>query len=164
MSFFSGSMTDKLKLSYYWETKMINQRIEQLKADFNRFTEWEGRYKHLIDLGKKMPAMPEALKTEENKVKGCQSQVWLHAELVGDKVHFCADSDASIVKGIVALLVSVYSDSTPDEILATKPTFLEDIGLREHLSMSRANGLTSMVKQISFYAMAFKAKLQMSKQ
>jgi cysteine desulfuration protein SufE len=96
-------------------------------------------------------------------VKGCQSQVWLHAELAGDRVHFSADSDASIVKGIVALLVYVYSDSTPDEILMTKPTFLEDIGLREHLSMSRANGLTSMVKQISFYAMAFKAKLQMSK-
>ena len=105
--------------------------------------------------------MDEAFKTEDNKIKGCQSQVWLHAELVGDKIHFSADSDASIVKGIVALLVFVYSDSTPDEILMTKPTILEDIGLREHLSMSRANGLTSMVKQISFYAMAFKAKLLM---
>lgn len=140
---------------------MINQRIEKLKSDFKNFGEWEARYKHLIDLGKKMPPMKEEFKTEENKVKGCQSQVWLHAELIGDKVHFSADSDASIVKGIVALLVFVYSDSTPDEILMTKPTFLEDIGLREHLSMSRANGLTSMVKQISFYAMAFKAKLQM---
>ncbi|MBC7537984.1 MAG: SufE family protein [Bacteriovorax sp.] len=140
---------------------MINQRIEKLKSDFKNFGEWEARYKHLIDLGKKMPPMKEEFKTEENKVKGCQSQVWLHAELIGDKVHFSADSDASIVKGIVALLVFVYSGSTPDEILMTKPTFLEDIGLREHLSMSRANGLTSMVKQISFYAMAFKAKLQM---
>jgi cysteine desulfuration protein SufE len=141
---------------------MINQRIEKLKTDFKNFGEWEARYKHLIELGKKMPPMNEEFKTEDNKVKGCQSQVWLHAELIGDKVHFSADSDASIVKGIVALLVYVYSDSTPDEILMTKPTFLEDIGLREHLSMSRANGLTSMVKQISFYAMAFKAKLQMS--
>jgi cysteine desulfuration protein SufE len=141
--------------------KMINERILKLKNDFNNFGEWEARYKHLIDLGKKMPAMNEEYKTEENKIKGCQSQVWLHAELVGNKILFSADSDASIVKGIVALLVFVYSDSTPDEVLMTKPTFLEDIGLREHLSMSRANGLTAMVKQISFYAMAFKAKLQM---
>lgn len=140
---------------------MINERIEKIKKDFQSFGEWEDRYKHLIALGKMMPAMKEELKTEDNKVKGCQSQVWLSAELVGPKVIFSADSDASIVKGIVALLVYVYSESTPDEILATRPTFLEDIGLREHLSMSRANGLTSMVKQISFYAMAFKAKLQM---
>jgi cysteine desulfuration protein SufE len=144
---------------------MINQRIEEritmLKSDFKNFGEWEARYKHLIELGKKMPPMKEEFKTEDNKVKGCQSQVWLHAELVDGKVHFSADSDASIVKGIVALLVFVYSDSTPDEILMTKPTFLEDIGLREHLSMSRANGLSSMLKQISFYAMAFKAKQQM---
>lgn len=143
---------------------MINQRILKLKNDFKSFSEWEARYKHLIELGKKMPPMKEEFKTEENKVKGCQSQVWLHAELIGDRVHFSADSDASIVKGIVALLVYVYSDSTPDQILMTKPTFLEDIGLREHLSMSRANGLSAMVKQISFYAMAFKAKLQMSNQ
>jgi len=140
---------------------MINERILKLKNDFSNFGEWEARYKHLIDLGKKMPAMNEEYKTEENKIKGCQSQVWLHAELVGNKILFSADSDASIVKGIVALLVFIYSDSTPDEVLMTKPTFLEDIGLREHLSMSRANGLTAMVKQISFYAMAFKAKLQM---
>lgn len=140
---------------------MINQRIEKLKDDFKNFGEWEARYKYLIELGKKMPGMKEELKTEENKVKGCQSQVWLHAELIGDKIHFSADSDASIVKGIVALLVYVYSDSTPEEILMTRPVFLEEIGLREHLSMSRANGLTSMVKQISFYAMAFRAKLQM---
>lgn len=142
---------------------MINQRIQKLEQDFKSFSEWEARYKHLIELGKKMPPMKEEYKTEENKIRGCQSQVWLHAELVGDKVHFTADSDASIVKGIVALLVYVYSNSTPDEILMTKPLFLEEIGLREHLSMSRANGLTSMVKQISFYAMAFKAKLQMQK-
>ncbi len=142
---------------------MINDRIEKIKQDFARFSEWEGRYKHLIELGKQMPAMNEDYRTEANKVKGCQSQVWLGARLDGDKIIFEADSDASIVKGIVALLVFVYSGSTPDEILVTKPTFLEDIGLREHLSMSRANGLTSMMKQISFYAMAFKAKLQMNK-
>ena len=142
---------------------MINERILKLKDDFKSFGEWEARYKHLIEIGKKLEPMNEEFKNSDNIVKGCQSQVWLHADLIGDKVHFSADSDASIVKGIVALLVYVYSDATPDEILMTKPTFLEDIGLREHLSMSRANGLTSMVKQISFYAMAFKAKLQMSK-
>lgn len=139
---------------------MINQRIEKIKKDFNVFTEWEARYKHLIDFGKKMPAMSEEFKIEENLVKGCQSQVWLEAKLINDKIHFSADSDAAIVKGIVALLVYVYSDSTPDEILTTKPLFLEEVGLREHLSMSRANGLTAMVKQISFYALAFKVKLQ----
>lgn len=141
---------------------MINQRIENLKKDFQNFDQWEDRYKHLIELGKKMPPMNEIYKTEENKIKGCQSQVWLHAELDGNKVKFSADSDASIVKGIIAVLVYVYSDSTPEEILSTKPIFLEEIGLREHLSMSRANGLSSMLKQISFYAMAFKAKLQMN--
>ncbi|MFA6238549.1 MAG: SufE family protein [Bacteriovorax sp.] len=137
---------------------MISQRIQKIKTEFQSFNEWEGRYKHLIDLGKKMAPMEEAYKIEENKVKGCQSQVWLHADLLEDKVVFTADSDASIVKGIVALLVYVYSGATPDEILTTKPTFLEDIGLREHLSMSRANGMTSMLKQITYYAMAFKAK------
>ena len=142
---------------------MINQRIEKIKSDFSGFEEWEGRYKHLIDLGKQMPSMNEAYRTEGNLVKGCQSQVWLGASLEGDQVIFHADSDASIVKGIVAMLVEVYSHASPDEILATKPTFLEDIGLREHLSMSRANGLSSMLKQISFYAMAFKAKMQMNK-
>ena len=160
MSNFSVIVT-WLSQVFFGEFILINQRIEKLKSDFASFGEWEARYKHLIEIGRKMPAMDEAFKTEDNKIKGCQSQVWLHADLVGDKVQFSADSDASIVKGIVALLVYVYSDSTPDEILMTKPTFLEDIGLREHLSMSRANGLTSMVKQISFYAMAFKAKLLM---
>ena len=142
---------------------MINDRINDLILDFKRFSDWEERYKHLIDLGKNMPSMGEVNRIPENLVKGCQSQVWLHAELVDGKINFQADSDASIVKGIIALLVGVYSGSTPDEILSTKPTFLEDIGLREHLSMSRANGLNSMMKQISFFAMAFKAKLAMQK-
>lgn len=141
----------------------IDQRINTMVEDFKRFSDWEERYKHLIDLGKKMPAMEEGYKIPENLVKGCQSQVWIHAELREDRIFFQADSDASIVKGIIALLVGVYSGSTPDEILSTKPTFLEDLGLREHLSMSRANGLNSMMKQISFFAMAFKAKLAMNK-
>ena len=138
---------------------MSIDRIKLIVEEFKKYSDWEDRYKHLISLGKSLAPMQEEHKTESNKIKGCQSQVWLHAELVGDKVIFTADSDASIVKGIIALLVQVYSGSTPDEILAIKPTFLEEIGLREHLSMSRANGLTAMVKQISFYAMAFKIKL-----
>ena len=143
---------------------MIDDRINRLINDFKRFSDWEERYKHLIDLGKKMPAMDEANRIPANLVKGCQSQVWLHADLEGDKIIFQADSDASIVKGIIALLINVYSGSTPEEILSTKPTFLEEIGLREHLSMSRANGLNSMMKQISFFAVAYKTKLSMQKQ
>ncbi|MBC7429572.1 MAG: SufE family protein [Bacteriovorax sp.] len=143
---------------------MINDRIQSLVTDFKRFSDWEERYKHLIDLGKKMPAMEEVNRIPENLVKGCQSQVWIHADLKDGRIYFQADSDASIVKGIIALLVGVYTGSTPDEILTTKPTFLEDIGLREHLSMSRANGLNSMMKQISFFAMAYKAKLAMNQQ
>jgi len=137
----------------------VNNRIEGIVTDFKQYSDWEDRYKHLISLGKSLAPMDETHKTESNKIKGCQSQVWLHAELQGNKIIFTADSDASIVKGIIALLVQVYSGCTPDEILGMKPTFLEEIGLKEHLSMSRANGLTAMVKQISFYAMAFKIKL-----
>ena len=141
---------------------MTLERIKLLVDEFNKFKDWEDRYKYLIELGKKLPPMLEEYKTESNKIKGCQSQVWLNAKLEGDKIYFSADSDASIVKGIVAVLVQIYSGLTPDEILSTKPTFLEEIGLKEHLSMSRANGMTSMIKQISFYAMAFKVKLSQS--
>lgn len=142
---------------------MIDDRIRGLVEDFKRFSDWEDRYKHLIDLGKKMAPMNEAHKIPSNLVKGCQSQVWLFADMVDGKIVFEADSDASIVKGIIALLTHVYSNSTPEEILATKPLFLEDIGLREHLSMSRANGLNSMMKQIQFFAVAFQAKMLMQK-
>lgn len=139
----------------------IKQRIEKLVTEFNQFRDWEERYKHLIEIGKKMPEMDETHKVSTNLVKGCQSQVWLYADLKDGKLIFQADSDASIVKGLVALLTYVYSESTPDEVLMTKPTFLEDIGLKEHLSMSRANGLNSMIKQISLYALAYKAKMGM---
>lgn len=141
--------------------KNIEKRVESLVSEFNKFSDWEERYKYLIDLGKKMPAMDENHKVAQNLVKGCQSQVWLHAELRDGKLFYQADSDASIVKGLVALLTYVYSDSTPEEVLMTKPTFLETIGLKEHLSMSRANGLNSMIKQISLFALAYKAKMGM---
>lgn len=138
----------------------IDKRINDLIERFSKYKDWEDRYGAIIELGKSLAPMDEQLKTEANKVKGCQSQVWLYAELVGDKVVYHADSDATIVKGLIALLVHIYSQSSPDEILKTKPLFLEAIGLREHLSMSRANGLSSMLKQISLYAMALKVKLQ----
>ncbi len=139
----------------------IQERVNALIEEFNGFGDWEDRYMHIISRGKNMPALDEQLCTEEYKVKGCQSQVWLVPELKDGKIIFKADSDAAIVKGIVSILIGVYSDATPDEILATKPDFLDTIGLRQHLSMSRANGLSSMVKQISMYALAFKTKIQM---
>ncbi len=141
----------------------MQERIEGILQEFSKIPDWEARYKRLIDLGKELPPMAEENKTEINKVRGCQSQVWLWAKFEGDKVIFEADSDASITKGIVALLVKVYSQSTPDEILLTKPDFLTELGIREHLSMSRANGLNAMLKQITIYAMAFKAKYAMNK-
>ncbi len=139
----------------------IEGRVKEVVEQFSAFANWEDRYKSVIALGKELEAFPEEHRLEQNKVKGCQSQVWIVPELKDDKIIFYADSDASIVKGIIALLLKVYSNSTPDEILATKPDFLEEIGLRQHLSMSRANGLSSMLKQISMYAIAYKTKIQM---
>lgn len=139
----------------------IQERVDALVSEFNAFGDWEDRYMHIISRGKSMESLPEEMQKEEYKVKGCQSQVWLIPELKDGRVYFQADSDAAIVKGIVSILVGVYSDATPDEILATKPDFLDTIGLRQHLSMSRANGLSSMIKQISMYALAYKTKLQM---
>lgn len=140
-------------------------KLEKIIAEFTSFESWEDRYRHLISLGKQMPELDESHKTEANKVKGCQSQVWLVAELVksdnGFVLEYRADSDASIVKGIVALLTKVYSGLTPDEVLALKPDFIDTIGLRQHLSMSRANGLNSMLKQISLYALAYQQKIKL---
>ncbi len=106
-------------------------------------------------MGKALPPMEERLKTEQAKVKGCQSQVWLHAWQDGGRLHLQGDSDAVLVKGLVALLISVYSDLTPRDVLATSPDFLEDLGFKSHLSPSRANGLYAMLKQIKLFAMAF---------
>ncbi len=139
----------------------IQQRIDDITNKFNQFDDWEDRYRELIKFGKTLPEMSENLKIEDNKVKGCQSQVWLHPTFNDGVIKFAGDSDAAIVKGIVGVLLYVYSESTPMEILSTKPTFIDDIGLRQHLSMSRANGLNSMLKKISIYAMAFQAKANM---
>lgn len=139
------------------------QKVEELLHQFDGVEDWEVRYKKIIDMGKSLQEMDDALKTESNKVKGCQSQVWLHGSLDGDKVVFQADSDAAIVKGIIALLLKVYSHSTPSEILALKADFIEQLGLKQHLSMNRSNGLAAMLKQIQIYAFAFQTLMNNKK-
>jgi cysteine desulfuration protein SufE len=136
----------------------IDARIETLKSDFQKDPDWEARYKRVIDIGKALAPLPEKYRTEQYLVKGCQSQVWLHAELGSDgRMKLVGDSDAVIVRGLVACLIRVYSDATPAEVLSVTPQFLKDLGFESHLSPSRANGLNSMVKQIYLYATAFKA-------
>jgi cysteine desulfuration protein SufE len=133
------------------------ERTTQIKNRFLQFNDWEDRYKELINLGKQLEAYPEDKRDEKFKVKGCQSQVWLFPEFKDGRVYLHADSDALLVKGIVGLLVSVYSDATPEEILATPPEFLKEVGITEHLSMNRSNGLAAMMKQIQMYAVVFKS-------
>ncbi len=137
----------------------LAQRQAAVVAEFQSLSDWEDRYKKLIEIGKALPDLPDAKKLEDFKVKGCQSQVWMHARLEDGKVVFEADSDALLVRGLVALLLKVYSNATPKEILETPPDFVKDIGLESKLSPSRANGLFSMIKQMKFYAMAFQARL-----
>lgn len=139
----------------------IEQRIQQLEQEFAQFSSWEDKYRHIISKGKKLAPFPDDLRKDELKVKGCQSQVWLYADFDDDskRLLFQADSDASIVKGIIAILLDVYHQATPQEVLTIGTSFLDSIGLRQHLSMSRANGLNSMVKQIQIYAMAFQVKM-----
>lgn len=135
----------------------MEERIGQIKARFLKFKDWEDRYKELILLGKELSSFPEDKREDKYKVKGCQSQVWLYPEFKDGRVYFYGDSDAVLVKGIVGLLISVYSDATPDEIISTKPEFLKDVGITEHLSMNRSNGLASMMKQMQMYALVFKS-------
>ena len=117
------------------------------------------RYEYMIDLGKSLPLIDEAYKTEDNIIKGCQSKVWIHAALENDHLKFTADSDAIITKGIIALLIRVFSDQHPKAILEAHTDFIDKIGLKEHLSPTRANGLVSMIKQIKMYAVAFQTQL-----
>lgn len=133
------------------------ERTTRIKQRFLQFKDWEDRYKELIVLGKGLSAYPEDKREDKYKVKGCQSQVWLYPEFKEGKVYFHADSDALLVKGIVGILTSVYSDATPEEILSTKPDFLAEVGITEHLSMNRSNGLAAMMKQIQMYAVVFKS-------
>ena len=136
----------------------LNQRKAKIVGDFQTLASWEDRYQKIIEMGKNLPPMPDDQKIEANKVKGCQSQLWLSAETREGKIYFHADSDAAISKGIVALLIALYSDATPGDILGLGQDFVDEMELRQHLSMSRANGLASVLKQIQFYALAFQAK------
>ena len=136
----------------------INEIQDEIIAEFSDFDDWMDRYQLLIDLGNEQAPLEEKYKTADNLIEGCQSRVWLQADYVDGKVVFQAESDALIVKGIITLLIKVLSEHTPDEILEADLYFIDRIGLHEHLSPTRSNGLLSMVKQIRMYALAFKAK------
>ena len=133
---------------------------EEIIDEFAMFDDWMQRYEYMIDLGKSIPLIQDSNKTDENLIKGCQSKVWLNAELIEDKIAFTADSDAIITKGIIAILLRVFSDKKPEEILAANTNFIDEIGLKDHLSPTRANGLVSMIKQIKIYALAYEAQLK----
>lgn len=136
-------------------TDIQNEIIEE----FSIFDDWEERYQYMIDLGKDLPLIEAQYKTDSNLIKGCQSKVWVHAELKDDKIHFTADSDAIITKGIIAILIRVFSDQKPKDIIEADTGFIEKIGLKEHLSPTRANGLVSMIKQLKMYAIAYQTQL-----
>ena len=136
----------------------INERQDEIIEEFQGFDDWMDKYQLLIDLGNEQEPLDEKYKTEQNLIDGCQSRVWLQADYIDGRIHFSAESDALIVKGIVSLLIRVLSDSTPQEILDAELYFIEKIGLREHLSPTRSNGLLAMVKQMRMYALAFQAK------
>jgi len=135
------------------------QDIQQdIIDEFDMFEEWMEKYEHIIDLGKSLPLIQEQFKTEDNLIKGCQSRVWLHAEQSQDKVVFTADSDAIMTKGIIALLVRTFSGQKAQDIVNADTEFINQIGLKEQLSPTRANGLVSMVKQMKLYALAFQSQ------
>ena len=138
----------------------INEIQDEIIAEFSDFDDWMDRYQMLIDMGSEQPPLEEQYKTEQNLIDGCQSRVWLQADMVDGKLQFRAESDALIVKGIVALLVRVLSGHTPQEILDADLYFIDRIGLKEHLSPTRSNGMLAMVKQMRLYAVAFKSKME----
>lgn len=135
--------------------------IQEIQAEiideFSMFDDWMQRYEFIIDLGKSLPLIEEQYKTEDNIIQGCQSKVWVHGELADDNIVFTADSDAILTKGIIAILIRVFSNQKPADILEANTDFIDDIGLKEHLSPTRANGLVSMIKQIKMYALAYKS-------
>jgi len=137
--------------------------IQEIQNDiideFSMFDDWMQRYEYMIDLGKSLPLIDDQYKTENNVIKGCQSKVWVHAELKNDKVIFTADSDAIITKGIIAILIRAFSNQSPKDIIDADTNFIDDIGLKEHLSPTRANGLVSMIKQLKMYAIAYQTQL-----
>jgi len=136
----------------------IQEIQKEIVDEFAMFDEWMDKYEYIIELGKELPIISDEYKADENLIKGCQSRVWLHAELKDGNIVFTADSDAIITKGIIALMIRVFSNHTPIEIAESELFFIDQIGLKEHLSPTRSNGLLSMVKQIKMYSIAFQAK------
>ena len=136
----------------------IREIQQEIVDEFAMFDDWDERFQYVIDLGKSLPLIDEQYKTDENTIKGCQSKVWLHADRKDGKVVFTADSDAIITKGIIAILIRVFSNQSPQDILDADTDFINEIGLKDHLSPTRANGLVSMIKQIKMYALAYAAK------
>ena len=135
----------------------IKEIQEEIIDEFNLFDDWMERYEYLIEIGRSLPIIDEQYKLDENIIKGCQSKVWLYSEMNHTKINFTADSDAILTKGLVALLLRVFSNQTPEDILKADTLFIDEIGLKEHLSPTRANGLVSMLKQIKLYAIAQQA-------
>jgi cysteine desulfuration protein SufE len=138
----------------------IKEIQEDIIDEFSMFEDWEERYQYMIDLGKTLPLIEEQYKTDDHIIKGCQSKVWVHAQMDDDKVVFTADSDAIITKGIIAILIRVFSNQHPKDIIEADTDFIDKIGLKEHLSPTRANGLVSMIKQLKMYAIAYQTQLK----
>ncbi len=136
----------------------INEIQDELIEDFSFFEDWMAKYEYIIQLGKELPLINEAYKTDDLLIKGCQSRVWLHAQEIEDKIFFTADSDAIITKGLVSLMIKVLSGQRAEDIMSANLYFIDEIGLKEHLSPTRANGLVAMVKQMKLYAVALNAK------
>lgn len=136
----------------------IKETIGQIVGEFEYFDDWMDKYNYLIEMGKSLPKVEEKYKIDSNLITGCQSRVWLHADFEDGRIYFTADSDAVITKGIVNLLIRVFSGHSPQEIIEAQTDFLDSIGLKEHLSPTRSNGLVSMIKQIKLYALAFKTR------
>ncbi|MDR2836059.1 MAG: SufE family protein [Bacteroidales bacterium] len=136
----------------------INEIQDEIIQNFSVFDDWMDKYEYLIDLGKNLNSLDDKFHTNQNLIDGCQSKVWLNAELINEKIVFSADSDAIITKGIVSLLIKVLSDQSPEDILSADLYFIEKTGLQQHLSPTRSNGLLSMIKQMRYYALAFQNK------
>lgn len=141
------------------KTVTIQEIQNEIIEEFSMFDDWEERYQYMIDLGKTLPLIDAQYKTDDFIIKGCQSKVWVHANLDTDKVVFTADSDAIITKGIIAILIRVFSNQHPKDIIEANTDFIDEIGLKEHLSPTRANGLVSMIKQLKMYAVAYQTQL-----
>ena len=142
------------------EQKSIKAIQEEIVEEFSMFDDWMQRYEYMIELGKSLPMIDPEFRTEDHLIKGCQSKVWVHAEKDNGNIVFTADSDAIITKGIIAILIRAFSNHEPSEILAAETDFIDEIGLKDHLSPTRANGLVSMIKQLKLYAVAYQAQAE----